>query len=374
LNEYGYHLVKKFVQKEQVSELVLITDKSEQIKLLNFSENNKIRVDQCWKFNSYLTIFSIVRSVIKSKPDVVLFNLHFLKFGNKKIPAGLGLLTPMILKILGFNTIVILHNISEQIDLVKTGLASNKFQQKIFSAIGTLLTKCLLTADYVAVPFHKYVKVISEKYKADNVILIPYGSFETSGIVNFDLPLGTKKILVFGKFGTHKKVEIVIDAINIIRQNNSEILELVIAGTDSFNAPGYLESIKNKYTNIDGITFMGYVEETNIEHVFADSAVVAFPYTSTKGSSGVLHLAGSYGKAVVMPNIGDFTLLANEEGFKGEFFNPESSHSLAKAIKVLLLNDDYRKQVAKANFNAASSVTMDNVVDLYLQKFNIILN
>ncbi len=58
--------------------------------------------------------------------------------------------------------------------------------------------------------------------------------------------------------------------------------------------------------------------------------MVVFPYTSTTGSSGVLHQAGGYGKAVIMPDLGDLALLVKEEGYRAEFFEPTSSISLAK--------------------------------------------
>ena len=58
--------------------------------------------------------------------------------------------------------------------------------------------------------------------------------------------------------------------------------------------------------------------------LFKESAVVVFPYTSTTGSSGVLHQAGSYGKAVVMPDLGDLALLVKDEGYNGAFFDPTS--------------------------------------------------
>lgn len=368
LNEYGYHLVKKFVQKDEVSELVLITDKTDKPKQLDFSNSHKVTVDQCWKFNSCLTIFMIVKAILKSKPDVVLFNLQFLKFGNKKIPAALGLLIPMVLKMFGYNTVVLLHNIIEQVNLIKNGFASSEFEKKTMRFFGTILTKCLLKADVVVVSLSKYVDILNTKYKTNNVTLIPYGAFETSHKVNFDLPLGPKKILAFGKFGTYKKLDVAIEAIKLIRQNNRDLVELVIAGTDSPNAPGYMESIKEKYSDHEGITFMGYVEENDVEKVFCDCAIVALPYNYTTGSSGVLHLAGTYGKAIAMPNIADFAQLSDEEGYKGEFFNPESSNSLAKAIKVLLLNDEYRVSLARANYNAARNLCMDKTVDMYLDR------
>ena len=369
LNEYGYHLVKNFVQKDEVSELVLICDKTEAPKQLDFDNSEKVTVNECWSFNSYTTLFSILKQVIKEKPETILFNLQFVKFGDKKIPAALGLLLPMILRLLGFKTMVLMHNILEQVDLEKAGFTSNKIAQYVYNFIGTTLTRCLLKANKVSVTINKYVDVLNAKYKTKNVVLIPHGTFESVKDVDFNLPAGPKKIMAFGKFGTYKKVEILIEAVIEIRKNNKEAIEVVIAGTDSPNTPGYLQSVKEKYAHVEGITFTGYVEEHDVERIFTESAIVAFPYTSTTGSSGVLHQAGSYGKAVVMPDLGDLALLVEEEGYKGEFFNPTSSISLAKAISTILEDENYRIKIAKTNYKAASALSMDKIVDMYLNEF-----
>jgi hypothetical protein len=50
--------------------------------------------------------------------------------------------------------------------------------------------------------------------------------------------------MAFGKFGTYKKVEILIDAVEIIRKSSDEAIEIVIAGTDSPNTSGYLQQVK----------------------------------------------------------------------------------------------------------------------------------
>ena len=370
LNEYGYHLVKNFVQKKEVSELVLITDKTKEPKQLDFENSHKVNVQESWAFNSYSTVFRIIKTVLREQPDAVLFNLQFVKFGDKKIPAALGLLLPMLLKLFGINTVVLLHNILEQVDLESAGFTKNKLAAKIYNFIGTNLTRCILKADMVAVTISKYVDVLNEKYNSKNVTLIPHGSFEKPTTPNFDLPEGPKKVMAFGKFGTYKKVEILIEAVEIIRQKSTQAIEIVIAGTDSPNTPGYLESVKQKYAHVPGITFTGYVEENQVATIFNESTMVVFPYTSTTGSSGVLHQAGSYAKAVVMPDLGDLSLLVKEEGYKGEFFNPESSESLANAIAAILNDDNYRMELAVANYKAASALSMDKIVDLYLHSFN----
>jgi len=81
--------------------------------------------------------------------------------------------------------------------------------------------------------------------------------------------------------------------------------------------------------------------------LFNESAVVVFPYTSTTGSSGVLHQAGSYGKAVVMPDLGDLALLVQDEGYCGEFFESTSVDSLATAIENIVTNEPYRMALGK---------------------------
>ena len=369
LNEYGYHLVKNFVQRTEVSELLLITDKTKERKQLDFKNSNKVSVKECWEFNGYANLFTICGTILKEKPDAVLFNLQFLKFGDKKVPAALALLIPMILKLFGFNTIVLLHNIQEQVGLESARFTGNKLAQRAYNFIDTCLTRCILKADNVAVMMSKYVAILNKKHQTDNVIVIPHGTFEIPKNPNFDLPQGPKKVMAFGKFGTYKKVEILIDAVEIIRKSSDEAIEIVIAGTDSPNTPGYLQQVKEKYADVPGIIFTGYVEENQVATIFNESTMVVFPYTFTTGSSGVLHQAGSYGKAVVMPDLGDLNVLVKEDGYKGEFFNPESTESLAEAIKAILNDDDYRRKLAMTNYKAACKLSMDKIVQMYIGNF-----
>ena len=373
LTEYGYHLVKHFRLQKEVTEIILITDKTKGEKDLNFEEKGcKVTVKECWNFNDYTNVFKVNKVIASIKPDAVLFNLQFLKFGDKKIPAALGLMLPLLCKIKGIPTISLMHNIIEQVDLNTAGITSNKFFQKIYSGIGNLLTKLVLTSDVVAVTMGKYQTILENKYQSRNVALIPHGSFETPEEPDFTLPAGPKKILAFGKFGTYKKVEIMIDAIELIRRRTNQNLEIVIAGTDSPNTPGYLETVKKKYAHVDQLCFTGYVEEETVPTIFEESAVVVFPYTSTTGSSGVLHQAGSYGKAVVLPELGDLSTLIKEEGYKGEFFNSYSVSSLADAIENILAHDSYREYLAKANYRAASAIPMSKVVKMYIEYFKVI--
>lgn len=374
LNEYAYHLVKSFRTQEEITELILLTDETPNSKELNFTEQGcKITVKECWKFNSYKNIRTVIKAINETKPNSVLFNLQFMKFGDKKIPAALGLCLPLICKLKKIPTIVLLHNILEQVDLESAGFTSNKILQRIYNFIGTTLTKLILKADTVAVTIDKYVDTLTDKYKVDNVKLIPHGTFEIPAKPSHNLPKGPLKIMTFGKFGTYKKVEAMIEATDLVRKRINKDLEIVIAGTDNPNVPGYLEGVKNKYAHVKNITFTGYVEESDVERLFTESAVVVFPYTSTTGSSGVLHQAGSYGKAVILPNLGDLASLIEDEGYRGEFFETENVESLANAIEKIVENETYRIQLGDANYKAATAFPMERITQIYIDEFKSII-
>lgn len=376
LNEYAYHLVKQFRLHSEVSEIVLLTDATEFPKDLSFEGDGcKISVHECWEFNNMANVVTITKALNKTKPDAVLFNLQFMKFGDKKIAAALGLLLPLICKIKRIPNIALLHNILEEVDLTSAGFTSNKFLQRVYNFIGTTLTKCILQADVVAVTIKKYVNTLSKKYAANNVKLIPHGTFEiTNEEPDFNLPEGPLKIMTFGKFGTYKKVEDMIEAVEKVRKTSLLDLEIVIAGTDNPNVPGYLEGVKKKYKHVPNIVFTGYVKEEAVPGLFQESAMVVFPYTSTTGSSGVLHQAGSYGKAVVMPDLGDFSRLIKDEGYQGEFFQPGDVDSLALSIEALVTNEAHRMKMAKANYKAATAYPMEKIASMYVEEFKALLS
>ncbi|XCF05341.1 glycosyltransferase [Tamlana crocina] len=370
LNEYAYHLVKQFRQQQAVSELVLLTDKTEEAKDIQFTEDGcKITVKECWKFNSYANILSVSKAIRKTKPDAVLFNLQFMKFGDKKVAAALGLMLPLVCKIKRIPNVVLLHNILEEVDLGSAGFTNNKLMQKVYGFIGSSLTRLILQADTVAVTMQKYVDILQKKYNANNVKLIPHGTFEIAKEPNYQIATSPMQIMTFGKFGTYKKVEGMIEAVEQVRKRTGLDLEVVIAGTDNPNVPGYLAKVQEDYNHVPQVRFTGYVEESDVPKLFNESAVVVFPYTSTTGSSGVLHQAGSYGKAVVMPDLGDLALLVKDEGYQGEFFEPTSVDSLANAIDAIVTNETYRIQLGQANYKAATAFPMEKITEMYLNAF-----
>ena len=363
LNEYGYYLARNLAEKPEVGRLHIL---SENLDINYTSDNEKVTFQPCWKFNSMANPLKILRKVRSVSPDIVIINQQFLLFGDRKVAAALGLMLPFLLKLFGIRCIVLMHNILEEVDLGSAGITGSRLMKWAYGLIGNILTRFILMADLVGVTIEKYVDVLRKKYNKKNVVLLPHGTFEIPEIPDFALSGDDRRIMTFGKFGTYKKVEVLIEAFKKLQREGVKNISLCIAGTDSPNKKGYLGSVAREYSEVEGIEFTGYVPEEDVARIFQESAMVVFPYTSTTGSSGVLHQAGSYGKPAILPDVGDLGRLIREEGYDGEFFAPDSVDELAAAINRLLTDEPYRQQLARTNYEAATALPLSDISDWYL--------
>ncbi len=363
LNEYGLHFARALSANEEVDEVVLFADRTPSGPPTTVPG---VAASQVWEFNRLTNVATISRAVRAADVDAVLFNLQFATFGDTKLAGGLGLLTPAVTRRLGVPTGVVLHNIVENVDLQDAGFARSGAMERVMNAGGTLLTRAMLQADYVALTIPRYVELIRRRYGVENAILAPHGSFEEPAVPSFELPPGRRQLLAFGKWGTYKKVDVLFEAYRLLLDRGYDDLELVIAGSDSNNAVGYLDDTKDRYGDLPNVRFTGYVAEEDVPGLFSEAAVVVFPYTSTTGSSGVLHQAGTYGRAAVLPEIGDFVEVIEEEGFRGQYFIPDDPASLADAIVEVIDDPICRVEMGRCNFTASAGIALADVVDWHV--------
>ncbi len=367
LNEYGYHFVRHLAARTDVDEVVVLGD--ELPDGLDYPEVDGVRFTTCWRFNGLTNAFRIAAAVRREQPDGVVFNQHFVSYGSGKVASALSLLAPLLVRLLGVRTMVLQHNIVETVDLSSAGFGANRIVEAAFRAIGTVLTWLVLRAHVVSVTIPQYVEILRAKYRADNVVLIPHGTFDAPEEPDYSSRPGPLTVMTFGKFGTYKTVEPLIHAIRHLRAEHD--VRLVIAGTDSPNRPGYLAEVEATL-GADWVEFTGYVEEEDVPTIFRSSDVVVFPYTSTTGSSGVLHQAGEYGRAVALPDIGDFAEVIREEGYVGEFFEPDDPSSMATAIGALLRDPALREEQGRANHAAAAGLPLSELVGEYLHHLGLL--
>ncbi|WP_373397203.1 glycosyltransferase [Algoriphagus halophilus] len=374
LNEYGYHLTRSFLGKNGIEKIYILTNNLEDNADYSRYATEGLEIIPCWDFDSWFTVLNLRKKLKELQPDAVILNLQFMTFGAGKIPAALGLLTPWMCKLLGIPSVTILHNITETVNLETIGMANSKLKGKLFLWIGEQLTKFILKSDLVGVTISQYVTILKDKYKAKNVILLPHGNFELPER-NY-VPEDSKEInlMAFGKFGTYKKAEVMIDAMEILQKKYPHLkFTSTVAGTDNPNVKGYIDGLRSKYAHLPNVEYTGYIPEEKVSQIFWDSSFVIFPYTTTTGSSGILHQAGSYGRACILPKIDDLERVVEEEGYGGAYFETDNAESLAKAVSHLIDNPEERKSIEDQNYKAAKGLPMGELAQWYLSHIHKLL-
>jgi glycosyltransferase involved in cell wall biosynthesis len=364
LAEYGLHFVTALGRKSGIRVVALVEDLP-----IDYPTIPGVEVRRAWRFGAASNPVRIARAARVAGADVTILNAHFTSFGSSKVSAALGLLTPLALRAAGIPVITLLHNIVETVDLAAAGFRAGRPLEWVLRSIGSVLTWMVLRSNLVTTTMPRYVNVLRTKYRAGNVALTPHGSFGAPPPPPRDRPdEGT--VMTFGKFGTYKKVEMLIQAVRLLGRPD---LKLVIAGTDSPNTPGYLAEVQRRHGGSD-VHFVGYVPEEEVESLFRSSSLTVFPYTATTGSSGVLHQAGAFGCPPVLPRIGDLEDLVVDEGFTGAFFDPEDAADLARAIGELLDDPAEHERIARRNHAAAVGLSLDEVAEWYLIHIGSVLH
>ena len=362
LNEYGYHIARE-LQADSLLSLTVLGDETEGSAS---EEIHDFDVRRCWDFNSTKNSLRILNLVRDIRPDVVWLNLLFSTFGNHPVAAFTGLTAPAMTRMAGFYTHVTLHHLMDNIDLTDAGVRS----PRLYRLAGKIATRMLLAANSVSVLLPAYRRTLIEKYRGENV------HFRSHGILsarpeypNFDLRGNPHKILAFGKWGTYKRLELLIEAFKKLAKRVPDC-KLVIAGANHPQTPGYVESIAASVQDDPRIEFTGYVAEEDIAPLFRSATVLVLPYSSATGSSGVAHLAAEYGVPILSADIEDFRDMALDEGLAIDFYIGSAS-SMAEKIQELIESPEKQKEMAEANFSAALRMTMPQIMRRYLRSFDV---
>ena len=178
------------------------------------------------------------------------------------------------------------------------------------------------------------------------------------------------RILAFGKWGTYKRLEMLIEAFSLVEKVMPEA-RLIIAGSNHPMTPGYVEGIAEKHKHNSRIQFTGYVAEEQIPELFRSASVMVMPYSSATGSSGVAHLACEYGVPIISADIADFHEMAEDEGLALLFYETGDPRSLAQRLIELLRNRELQREMAEQNFSAALRMTMPQIIRQYLRSFDL---
>ena len=363
LNEYGWHVARALSSFPRLN-LTILADQLPTPE----AEVDGFNVVRCWSFNSLTNPSRLLRAIDKLQPDVVWFNIGFASFGSRPLPAFLGFMIPSLVRLRGYYTHVTLHQIMDMMNLVDAKVK----HPRLYRMGGWMATHLLLMANSISVLIPAYRRTLVEKYRRNNVHFRPHGIFcgqpEFPDFTRRGNP--EHRILAFGKWGTYKRLEPLLEAFRKISSESSNV-RLIVAGGNHPETPGYVESVARQVADDPRIAFTGYVPEEDVATLFQRASLLVLPYTSAAGSSGVAHLACEYGLPIVAADLAEFRDMAAAEGLAIYFYPPGDTTQLADALSSVLQHPRWQREMAEQNFAASLRMTMPLVVRQYLRLFDL---
>jgi len=363
LSEYGFHIAQE-LQRNCFVDLTILADElpSGSEELQGFS------VIRCWSPDRPDGIIRLLTKLRALQPDIVWFNLLFSTFGSNPVNAFAGLMTPLITRLNGQYTHVTLHHLMDTVDLQDLGI---RFPWA-YRLAGAVATRMLLLSNSVSVLMPRYRRILFEKYGSDNVHVRAHGILAHSPRYPDFSRRGNPihRILAFGKWGTYKRLELMVESFCTVAEGLPNV-QLVIAGGNHPQAPGYVESVRRACGSNPNIEFTGYVPENEMMGLFQSASVLVMPYSSSTGCSGVAHQACAYGVPIICADLEDFRQMASEEDLAIEFYRPGEANDLTHRIVRLLQDRQKLQEMALQNFSAALRMTMPTVIRKYLRHFEV---
>lgn len=356
LAEYALNLVDELQKCRSIDHIDVITektsDKEESVEL-----NNKVTLHRTWKSDCPLSLLLIPKKVMDLKPDIVHFNIHMAVFGRSRICNFIGLTLPFVCKAMGFKTVTTLHNIIDKIDIKHTGFKNTTINR--LSAL--LVTKLIAKSSAVTLTMKSHTDFFQQRYHCKKAVTIHHGTWKNTSEIN---SICTKdSILYFGHSGPYKDIDLLLDAFNILDEKKRG-LKLIFAGTAHPNYPHYLDKVQSKNSQV---IFTGYVPENQIQALFEKANAVILPYRTCTGTSGVAHLASSYGTPIIATDLPEFRELAREGC--GLLISAHRPQAIAEKIEEIIDNPKLAVELRERNIKFANlrswGVVASNFCALY---------
>jgi glycosyltransferase involved in cell wall biosynthesis len=211
----------------------------------------------------------------------------------------------------------------------------------------------------------------ARRLRRDGIDVIPHGVYEFFTDYDYEeRPEEPHTVLFFGNIFPGKGLDVLAEAIELVSREISDI-RLVIAGDGplSERTQRFIERADDERFEVHNY----FLPNERVGEFFSRAALVALPYREesgdgTKGHSGALSTAHSFGKPVVATRTGDFPAQVEDTG-SGLVVSPEDPTALAEAIVTLLEDDGKREKMAASSRTQAERLSWENIAERHMDVY-----
>ena len=360
IGQYGYHVTRALVNSGSFERVTVLA--GSQINGEYPNHLGSTEIEYCWAPGQLKARQAILSRVKRLNPDLVWFNLRIGMFGESPLQSVSGLLAPMFTRWMGYPTVATFHELVELSDFQMLNAPGGPL-----APLGArLITDLATQADVVCLTMQTHLDWFAKKRPHIDCIHIPHGAFNEPVLLDEH---DKAELLLFNMLAPFKGVELLLEAFSALKLEYPQ-LRLRIAGEEHPRFPGYAESIKHRFANLDGIQWLGKIPDEDLIELFRRTKIVVLPYSASTGSSSVLYRAATWGRAVVASDLREIRALAREGNFQVEFFENGNAEGLRNAISTLLASPEKRRAQIQNNFNAIQNARIEITCQRYIQAFN----
>lgn len=150
---------------------------------------------------------------------------------------------------------------------------------------------------------------------------------------SLELPQQVTLLLFFGFIRKYKGLDLLLDAVAILKARGRFNAKLVVAGEFYEDSKPYLEQVEQKQLKDDVILRTSFIPDDEVRNYFCAADVVIQPYRNAT-QSGVTPLAYHYNVPMVVTNVGGLPAMV-PDGVVGLISEP-NAESLADKIEQML--------------------------------------
>ena len=114
-----------------------------------------------------------------------------------------------------------------------------------------------------------------------------------------------------GYFGPYKEIEMVVSALKNLK-NKYPNVRLIIAGMPHPNYPEEAKRIIDLASKADFVDYIGYVPQNQIPKLISKIRFVVLPYSTSTGTSGIVHFLSGLGVPFITTNTPEFLELKHQ--------------------------------------------------------------
>ncbi len=180
----------------------------------------------------------------------------------------------------------------------------------------------------------------------------------------------TPRLLLFGPLGPTKDVPTTIAAFRQIRDELPDA-ELVIAGGDHAEYPGYHAALADRYGREPGVRFTGFVEGEELEQIWQHASILLMPHRDAAEVTSDVRLAKAYGLPVIGYDSDEIRRATVGTGGAAEFVPPNDARALGNAVTDLWSDQLRLQEMRRQNLSAGRDVPLEDLLEIMAETAGI---